>query len=174
MTATIPTNETAAYQSVAALINSLVSKFFTRTHPDHRDRDEMLSEAQLAWLEAHRTFDPTKAKYTTWVGFKVLKALQEKQRQGPYRFRRPRVDIPDNLEKIYDFRDRIPTIMKEVSADSQLILELLVDCPFKVITGNGSPERKQNRLVRFLRRMGWAWDRITESFNEIREALYSK
>jgi hypothetical protein len=130
------------------------------------DFEELVSEANEYYMDARRSYDPKKAKLITWVGFRIYKGLLETRRRWAYRNNRVAMGQLAH-DPVQQERFRLDRLIKEVSQDAQKVL--------RIVLGNDPPIRKaipfRSALVEFLRGLGWAGERIIETFLEIKEAL---
>lgn len=164
------------YRGVEKLIRKLVHDFHYRHGGDLL---ELESTANLAFWQAYLSYDPSKAKLTTWCQWKVWKALLSHLRTTIKEQGRFPLDTDALLEEIPQ-RQRIHSreLVKDLSNDAQTIANLLLDTPYDLRClvaeiGKGTTENFHTAIARLLRRMGWAWCRILDASHEITEALTS-
>lgn len=168
---------TETYCDVERLIGMLVDNFHRR-YPYAGSRDELLSEANMAFLRAYEQFDPEKARFTTYLYHKVGGTLR--------RFRNKKLTangrtmILNDPEIVKEARQKeikqfdLNLFAKFMTEDAVLVLGLLfestTDLKETVLTKKRNPS--MNRTVkRHLKKMGWAWTRVQSTFAEIRTAI---
>jgi DNA-directed RNA polymerase specialized sigma24 family protein len=151
-----------SYDDVRRLVYQTVHAFIQRHGGEF---GELLSEAQECFVKAHGSYNPRRAKYTTWIRNAVWWGLLEHQRQWGLRHERfPQLDG----EKT-DWAAPLPfaefEFLDELSADAQTMARLVLEeRPANVQQG-------QQWLLNFLHDLHWSAERIAESFLEIRETL---
>ena len=161
-------NVVERYESVKPLIFKVV-KEFQRRHGG--EWDELLGEANLLFMKSLEGYDWRKGKFSKRIAYKVWWGLfsqrsQQMTREGRMGERDtslPLEDVP--CEDSFD----LVMLTEEVSDDAALLIELALQ-----EDGKGTPDRKRGRLAAILIDLGWTATRILESFQEIREALFTR
>lgn len=148
-----------SYSQLQRLIYDLTHQFQRRYGGDW---DELVSEAHEHYSRALTTYDSTRAKITTHIGYRIWKGLLETARTKGRRGRLLQqidMDLGTWREK-GQFNPRM--FLSELSNDAALVVSLV-----------WAAERKpgKRRVIRHLLSLGWAAERVLESFREIREAL---
>jgi len=151
------------------VVSKLVN-FYTRR--SSMDRDELSSIANEAFAMALSSYCPEKASLTTWVSVTFRSIFLEQLRQ---RRRWVRTVPTDNLDH-FPIKSQFDPgkFFAELSDDAQTIGELVFSSPREIrelVSEWQAPLTSMSQLGRFLRKLGWTARRITESFQEIREAL---
>jgi len=150
-----------AYADVERLIVGVVANFHRKFGGDW---GELMSDANLAFMQALKGYDPAKAKFTTWCQNTLQFVLRDRLRTH----RRPEVPVvhvedpgalaaapePFNLRKF----------AQNLGPDALTALRV-------ALGADGPPERRKAALVRWLEEAGWCAARIAESFTEIADAL---
>lgn len=171
---------TAVYEDVAVgSIYSTVQSFVKRSGYTG-DVDELRSYAHELFMEAvhDNRFDPSKSKFGTFVRNKIWFGLKERQRREIGRnnlIRRSGLDVAtvaDADQKTFTLDDL------DLSEDAKTVIRLVLEEPIdfrmalgKKRTETASPATYRAAAKEVLQDLGWTISRITETFNEIREAL---
>jgi len=133
--------------------------------------DDYLSEANVAYMQAHETYDPKRSHFTTWLWWTVRYALLNFVRAERTRMERFALGS-DSMEKMEaPPRFDVDRFAGELSADAADVLRLTLDCPHELLACLGLPEVDRGDVCRCLRDAKWSVARVAESFGEIREAL---
>lgn len=194
---TLRSNASETYEECLDLIRSVVWKVI-RTYGG--DFDELMSEANVAFLDAYRTFDGSSA-FTSWlhtrVWYSCVSFVRDRlEEQSRYKWReaeRATVDgisirsigdaslasesIHNGVENVPDRRStwRIGDLLEELGEDARLVVSLTLETPpdlERVYQAKGAqPRNLRSSLRQYLAEMGWTAVRIAESFNEVRRAL---
>jgi DNA-directed RNA polymerase specialized sigma24 family protein len=150
-----------AYASVRAMIHGICYKFSRKYRID---AEELVSEANLAFVKAWRRWDPAKAKLTTWTHFCVSRTLcsllaEHRKVRGRERW------INGS-----DFAGRKPFtvegLLGQVGEDAGEAIDAALSRTVKA--GGG---RKADMLANELQRRGWCGRRILDVFDEVKEVL---
>lgn len=164
---------TETYYDVENLIFDTIRKFQQRYGGDFEDYASLANEI---FLRAYRTYQPGKGKFTSWLVYLVRIQMLEMVRRGAMRNARlPRV-YPE-MEKMTKESFSLRDFTFELSDDAQTIIHMIFEMPNDVklaVMERGGPDEPRNirsGVREVLSDLGWAGDRIKESFNEIREAL---
>lgn len=164
-------NASETYDECKTLIYSTVWKV-VRTYGG--DFDELMSEANAAFLDAYRTFDGSSA-FTSWLRQRVWYSCVS--------FVRDRLDERSRYEPAEDVQiaDRnrsswsIQQMAEDLGEDALLVVKLVVETPTdleRVYQAKGAQPRNLRSSIRqYLAEAGWTAARIAESFNEVRRAL---
>ena len=148
-----------SYEDVRLLVYQTCHAFARRHGGEF---DELLSAAHEHFVAAHAAYDPTRAKYTTWVRNAVWWGLLEDARTAgrltgrtaPYTH-----DLPD--EPGFD----LGAFLGGLSADARTVARLALEAERRT-----SRDRRR-AVLDFLHDIKWTAERIAESFGELREAL---
>ena len=125
--------------------------------------DEAVSEANAAFVRAYADFRPGKAKFSTWLWWKVRGALSGHRARSHRRAARVRTAAPGLLDRIAS-RERFDpaAFCRELSGDAALVIE---------ITLRQDAAASKSAIWREIKALGWTIGRAVEAFAEIREAL---
>lgn len=166
------------YETVKNLIYHQVHKFFERYGGDF---DELLAEANLAFVQGHRQFiedaaasKPTGTYHSTirnWVWYEMFEQMRTRLRRGSI------VQISeffDDTTKTNPWDTGI--FVAELSNDARYAVMLVLDPPEeikRVAEAKGGEPRNYRSTVRvhLEEDLGWKEGRIAAAFMEIREAL---
>jgi hypothetical protein len=170
----VPVVMTEVYEDSLGTLGRAV-RGFARTHGG--ETEELAAEARLHFVRACGRYDG-RVPFDKYLGYFVRKNLLESARKIARRSAR----LPRAVVVLEDLPGREPPrefsvagLAEELSQDAKIILALVFDHQTR-----GDAARRQGGLMPHnyrkavqsrLRKLGWAWDRITESFREIREAL---
>ena len=160
------------------LIYSEVHKFLAYKGGDW---DELLSDAYIGFVTAYRSYQERGQRTNTgqwhfggWAKFTIWKRLLDEHRRRCKKNSRINFETNLNSEEGDDFKvseindpDRftIQKLARELSDDAKKVLDYIA------LLEHRAPTRKRSLVVRHLQELGWAGQRIVESFNEVREAL---
>lgn len=166
---------TLAYMDFRGLIFQAVNRH-RRSHGGNLD--EIESDANFAFMRACRTFDPSKGfRFSTWLWHQLRYGLIGTSQAAAKEGSRPHSDEdPDTVEAGEPGFD-LGRLQFEVSEDAALILGLVASPPPDLrmdVRENDkrlTPLAWKKALTEYLKDIGWAGHRITESFAEIKEAL---
>lgn len=144
--------------------------------------EDMLSAANMGYLEACQSYDRTKAQFTTHVHHHVWFAMQNELRKQQverrclqtYRTRKRAEDHNDKTGWLGDF-------LSTLNSDASYIVWLAINAPTEVLqvaAGHTDPRRWGGTLRVHLRSVcagyGWSKQRIAEAMAEVAEALASQ
>lgn len=164
-----------AYHDVKGILHAVVQKFCSRHGEEF---DEMLCIANLAFAESWKCFDPTKARFTTHVYFRVYHALLEacrrsKRRAEVFQFAEVEADtLPTARDESF-----MVDLFDELSSDAQAVVKLVLhgrETSHVLLNSppcNNTAGNIRNAIATVLHDIGWSTSRITESFTEIGHAL---
>lgn len=177
------TTEIIAWQQHAPAIGRQVERFCRRYGID---LDDCQSIAHEAFLKAIRSHDPARGRLLprlhAIVHFDLLKHLKRREGYGrgdwherqitPERTNTPAAALdrpaPGRQHWLTDFLDGL-------SQDARLVAGAVLDAPTELLYEMGwQPDGEvwqRHGVFRWLRGLGWAAVRISETFKEIREAL---
>lgn len=174
-TAVNAADETARdYEAVRALIYATV-RDYRRGHGG--DLEEMIGEANLAFLKGRLKYRPEASALTTWTRHVVTRALQTADRRRARRHAvRPTVpltgDVPDRR------RASVAEVLEEVTRDARLaalaVLEPPLDVKINARTcggGEGSVPSLRMALKEYLGDLGWSAARVCDVFQELNEVF---
>lgn len=152
-----------AYQSVHKMIWGMVHKYHRRYGGD---RDELMSLANLCFMEAVDTWEPTRGALTTHVYWRVYYGLRSEARRlwkqgGFINANRDNDETALVARRSFDLEH----FLAELSDDARAVALAALDL--------GNPKRplRPEDLAQLLAEAGWAGAEILKCFNEIRKAL---
>jgi RNA polymerase sigma factor (sigma-70 family) len=190
-------NAEETYNECLDLIRSVVWKVIRQYGGDF---DELMSEANAAFLDAYRTFDGSSA-FTSWlhtrVWYSCVSFVRDRlEEQSRYKWReaeRATVDgisiksigdasladesIHNGVENVPDRRStwRVSDLLEELGEDARMVVSLTLETPTELARiaeqKGGQPRNLRSSLRQHLAEMGWTAVRIAESFSEVRRAL---
>lgn len=157
------------YEDVERLIYQLVHRFNQRYGGDFR---ELLSDANLAFMRAYKSYDPSKGQFTTLLVTSVQRLL--------FRTLKNRIKYQQRYGTTLDEHRTISRDVEEfdfdcfvsnMSADAKFVVRLITHSPPElaaVANGKGGEPRNWRSSIKgYLRDLGWSANQITESFTEI-------
>jgi DNA-directed RNA polymerase specialized sigma subunit len=141
------------------LIRKIAWSFATRTGVDFR---ELLAEANLAYLEALQTYDPSKSKVSTHVWNCVNGSLKNYIAQEVKHLAMDidEVELPVNA----------PSYFEKLSKEAQEIAEIVLSAPEDFIA-MAQPEAK-DKIKNILQNQGWDLKKIFRNMKEL-SVIYS-
>lgn len=171
----------ATFSDVEALVLATARRFAEKHYrSDPRryfggpDWEEVVCVAFEGFTLAYHSYDPSRAKFTTWVVNRIWYHLQNDQRAHITREKRyPREEVEPDLMP----QQEAPRFSDDLSDDARAVVRLLLEAPVDLKTAvleegeEWKPERVKQALIRTLKDFGWTALRIVEAFGEIREAL---
>jgi len=146
------------------------------------DIEELIAEANKIFVLAYNSYNSEESKFTTWLvtsiknGLKTL--IRTEWRQSHPSLARIKEHFPyQEYEQTKSFS--VLELLDEMERDAHIILWLFLDTPKEVfasavIEGKKSKHIQvcmRKRLYNRLRQLGWTIRRITESFEEIAQAI---
>ena len=149
-----------AYDGVVNLLRDCVYKLQRKT--GYTDTDELMSEANWAFLQAYKKYDPKKGALTTYLWIKVtghLLTFYGKRVQEMAREKEVSKSLP-NPER-FNFRN----FLFELSEDAKILTTLSLEPPLS------KRKSKKETIVTYLKDCGWSVFRIRRVFQEVQEAL---
>jgi len=169
------TPQEQSYEDVRRLIAKVSSSFRRRFGGDYQ---EIISEANVAFLEAYRTYDCDRGSFSKRVSYVVYMQLVENAcKRMNHAKKYPEVLItPDVPEKHH--HGGLGSILSEVSEDAAIVIRLVLDPPGELYCRMPPPrsssfraEEVRDAVADFLLDVGWATRRVIDAFDEIREVL---
>ncbi len=144
---------------------------------DHskQDFEDYQSVANLAYMKAYHSFDPTKgASFITWTwhcanGY--LKRHRSKMAKQ-YANEKQATIKREPIQKPRYFYDRV---MAELSEDARLVLRLIAESPKELVHcfryAKRSPRKARHMIRLRMQDEGWKPARVVDAFDEIREVM---
>ena len=134
------------------------------------DFEELMAEANLAYLEALRTHDESKGKVSTWIWTCVEGALKNyiRKEHSFHTFERLNVN-PDEFHEFYHASngwDYLNLLTKEAQDIAKIIISTPNDvvCDLVCMT----QEDAQVKIVQDLLDKGWSWSKIYLGFKNLK------
>ncbi len=163
-----------SYKSVEGLIYATAGKFFRR-HKSGISFDEMVSQANLAFVKACKSYSPEKAKFTTWVTIHIwyhLKKQMQKSFKDKLRPLPDKYDIEDTQMNTWEWKE----FRKGLKKRSRILVRLILSPTpelVRITESLGEPTRENVRtaLKVYLQGHGWNMSQITMAFQEIHRRL---
>lgn len=157
------------YEDVRSILNNVANKIKKMYGGD---LDDIRSECNLSFMRCYRKHEPTKGSFYSRVNFKVRCDLIDTRRKE-YRHRLP-LDPLAELSTIPARREfNLEQLIEDLSGDAEQVIMLVLQPPEVVNSRN--PRKKaiptKRSIVQYLEDIGWAAERIAESFREIQEIL---
>lgn len=128
--------------------------------------DDLFQEATLAYLEALRTYDPTRGALTTYMWYTISSALRNYLRRE-HKYSNPLVPTEELLRwESSDTRSSLADILpRDAMNAAQVILQ-------RVDKYDLMPPREATRqLARTLHRRGMSWCRIWSAIRDLKTAF---
>jgi len=171
------------YEDVKLLIDSQVHKFFAYYGQDYVKSlcgpfEELRADCDQAFMTAYLSYKEEYGKFSSWVAYKVWKFMLDALRRGASRERvtaRYRKEVESRPTTTSNFN--LFTFMRSLPDDAREVVRLaILDTPGEVFLylaekRTNSPKLVRGALREYLRDLGWARRRVTESFRQIQEAL---
>ncbi len=181
------TGSEETYEEVRDLIYHMVH-LFRRRHGG--DWDELVAEANFIYAKAYRGFDPDNGcPFTDYLCVSIYRGLLRcKQKEMKEKQLVPisldmRTDTSDNAKLVDILPDLTPDIsaiirqIEELPDDASIVIDLIISSPkefLSVLLDSGpmyNVKCWRGILRRYLRKMGWTNRRVSESFDDIGNAL---
>lgn len=172
---------TKAWLSVERLVYDVCHGF--RRH-FNLDFDDLLDEALVIYTKAYKTFNPEKAKFTTYVRFCVWNGLMTYTRKRFKEAEKIKESAPTELDMKQGKQGFVlKQLLSEISGDAAVVVRLaLVETSTDTLTvlekasKTNRPEaildQTRNNVIRTLiDDLEWSVGEVMRAFKEIREAL---
>lgn len=155
--------ETLPFPQIENLIRYLVRSFLKRA--PYLDQDTLMSEGQLAYLEALEDYKPEESLFTTHLWHKVTQRLLDVKEKAYWeKSHRPIIEL-DKMPTKENFN--LQQFLLELSEDAKLMVQLTLEPPEEKKTVRS----KRSGLIAYLKDVGWTMSRIHKGFAELREIL---
>lgn len=163
---------TEAFEDVKLLIYDQVHKFRRQYGGSFED---LKSEAFEYYMLAFETWKKEKGPFIHWVKWVVSKTLLEMARRSAIKKARL-ARVPLDLSFVPEPKKfNSKEFLEGLSPDAQMVADLVynpvMEIELNIAQKGNTPRQWRNALHEFLEDLGWSFDRITESFSEIAEAL---
>ena len=142
------------------------------------DFDDLLSIAHQVFMDAFNCWTPGLAPFTSYLSTCIYRRLLLEKRQNS---RIPTISLDktetsigwDPVDKSRSFS--IKDFTEELSDDAKLIISLVLETPTelaKIINDKGGhPKNVRSTIRQYLTKLNWTYNRISESFDEIKKVL---
>ncbi len=136
--------------------------------------DELVSAGNEKFVTCQKTYDPSKAKFSTYLTWELRGLFREMQRKQ----NRYQANIVQDLElsnspvqeELVFFMD----ILEGLSSDAKDIIKIVFDTPMDLVEMLPKKQPRgisKHQIQKHLRQQGWPFSRIWKSFKEITESL---
>jgi RNA polymerase sigma factor (sigma-70 family) len=136
--------------------------------------DELVSAGNEKFVTCQKTYDPKKAKFSTYLTWELRGLFREMQRKQ----KRLQMNTVHDLEltnspmqeELVFFVD----ILKGLSSDAKEVVKIVFDTPTDLIEMLPKKQPRgisKHQIQKHLRHRGWSFSRIWKSFGEITESL---
>jgi RNA polymerase sigma factor (sigma-70 family) len=167
------------YRDIEKMIFDICYRFRKQYGDALGSFEDLVGEANVAFMEAYRRYDPAYARFTTWLYWRVFGALMDKLRQVAARnARHPTVGMSKEIESTLvrsRHTDRVDKMISDASDDAAQVLRLIRELPadmelsIRQMGGRATPKRVVRALSEYLRDLGWTSERIGDAIDELRE-----
>ena len=173
-------NSEELFKEYEGLVNFTVWKFVEKHGGDFED---LLGDAYLYYMEAVKAYDgrvSLQSNISCWIWDRLLDQWRTKanrrNRVGPFL----RSDSPRWLEQRAVDRHSeegwtVEEFLEELTEDARIVVRLCVDTPAEIKRTaedkGGTPRNYRSTVRQWLESVGWSYQRIRESFEEIKTAL---
>jgi DNA-directed RNA polymerase specialized sigma24 family protein len=150
-----------------------------RQFKDWRPMEDKLSDANLAFVEACRTFDKDKASFKTWLDRCVTNRLKE-ERERRFEFIQRYKQFEETFEGPFDHRNVKPFALEGLTPSSRIAVDIALKMVFARPKAKKGGTYKSTKLtygkartivLNKLRRMGWTQEKIKAVFARVRKAM---
>lgn len=132
--------------------------------------EELFGEAELALVYAIRSYNPEKCKLSTWIYKRVTSHLtttikKEKRHKN-------NVELHEEYgygENTEESQLNMISIFDTLSPEATEVCQMILENPLEFL--ESSSKLSRGHVYRKLRKVGWPWEKIWSTFNEIREVL---
>ena len=166
---------TVTCQTTIENAHASVEKMLAKLAASHQatwggDYNEWLAEANLAFVNAYRTWNPSHGRLTTWAWHNVRGHLLNLHRTKAAKAKRESLPADVGEESRFDLR----AWLFELGEDARYVVDMVLESPVDLIQIMRTRDKKRpsrSLLKRFLRDLGWGHMKISKTFQEITEAL---
>lgn len=162
------------YEDMQGLITKTVWDFWKVYGGDVED---LMAQANLIFIEAVDTYNPSKSKLTTWLMFIIRKRLltyiKDECKQAHVQINKYIIDTYPAHHKDFSVME----MLDEMKQDALVVLQLFLETPQEIMVDmlndgkriDQAPACMRRRLKNRLRQMGWRTKRIKKAFKEIKQ-----
>lgn len=163
------------YKDVEALIYDVCHKINRLYSNLFGGLDEIVAEANILYIRAYDTFQPNHgASFTTWLRGYVWRGLLEIVRRRMNKLRLHEKVEPRNAAYTHGHFNYVD-LLEALSDDAMTVVSLIVNDqpPLELKRWYRTSQSPQKALREYLTDNGWSTTRVSSTFSEITEALYS-
>lgn len=165
------------YNDYKKLIFKLAHNYSSTTGIEY---DELVSAANEEFVKCLKTYDSEKAKFQTYLTWKVRGLFLEMSRKRNVQNNRQCSLEEANLinqslpepEDILFFKE----ILEELSSDAKEVIKIVFETPWELIQMLPPKQPRginKHQIKKYLRNQGWPFPKILISFQELTESLKS-
>jgi len=167
---------TETFFDVESLIRKTVWRFI---HTYGGDFEELYAEACSMYIDIYDTFDEDLGAFSTWLYQRVFYGLLDKLRRTASRNaslpREHDTSVVDNAPARQVNNYRLVEIYHDLSDEAKEVCKLVLDLPrtisYEADSRGGTTSCVRGAIRQFLLGAGWVNEQISETFEEIKEAL---
>lgn len=151
-----------------------------KAHSFHRttghDLGDLISQGNLIYCEAIKSFDPKRAKFSTFLHHKLTKGLyrytirQAKHRRPTLPINEGTASTPPKQFRQHLFYHNLSSLTNE----AQDVIYTILYTPKKLFGRDRNQRKLHKRIVLYLRRKGLSWPKTKKILNSIWELAYNK
>ncbi len=156
------------YPRYEKLIHHTVHKF--RRKYKVADLEQLQSIANLAFVEAHQTFDANQGQLSTWIVRCVWRALYVETRREWTRKQRHRTIVTDLAQRPDNEHDWLDSLTEDGQMIIRMILYIPLDVKILMRGGTLTATKIVSAVKKTLRSIGWNHQRISETLTQIEGA----
>ena len=166
--------ETETFLDVERLVHDITHSFLRHHGISRYDYEEWHAEACLAFAFAYRDYDRNRSRFSTCLWKYIWYALREKVKQDAPHWNLP--SLPENADIEFmkcpiDYWSE-PIDTSRLSSDACGVIRIVLGSFGQIDTQEAKPGEIRLLIYDFLSGMGWSFQRVVESFSEIRTALF--
>lgn len=136
--------------------------------------EELVSAGNEKFVTCQKTYDPSRAKFSTYLTWELRGLFREMQRKQNRYVASNVTDLELSNSPIQEELVFFIDILKKLSSDAKEVVKIVFDTPMDLIEMLPKKQpRGMNRhqIQKHLRRKGWSFSRIWKSFEEITKNL---
>jgi RNA polymerase sigma factor (sigma-70 family) len=145
-------------------------------HSTGLEQEELFGEASVAFAEAlHSYQEGNGTQLSTWVWACMRNHLINYCRKERKHHTTPKLDpdaheyLKDDSVEIRQSREDLLSMLSNLSIQAQEVIQITLDAPLELY--QSTPKKNRGALRDYLRRQGWKWRDIWDSFREIRQNM---
>lgn len=153
-----------------------------RAFKDWRSMEDKISDANLAFVEACRSFDKAKSSFKTWLDRCVNNRLKE-ERERRFEYIQRYKQFEETYEGPFDHRNAKPFALEGLTPSSRLVVNIALKMVFARPKAKKGGTYKPTKLtygkartivLNKLRRLGWSREKIAAVFARVRKAMRNR